>query len=85
MKYTIGIRLTDEEEAMGTDLAQHGVTLPYVPYIYKASLDQLIKDREDTVKEQLRLSQPDIFARDDTEYWMDSFSAADTQVGILIL
>ncbi len=81
MKYTIGIRLTDEQEAMGTDLAQHGVTLPYVPYVYKEHIDELIQDHDVIKKEKRRLLQSeDIFERDDNEFWKDSFSAMDEEL-----
>ena len=79
MKYTIGIRLSDEDEAMGTDLAQHGVQLPYVPYNYAPQIDELIKEHENTKLEKKKLLYSDNYFYDFNEenIWADTFDTME--------
>ena len=79
MKYTIGIRLSDEDEAMGTDLAQHGVQLPYVPYNYAPQIDELIKEHENVKSEKRKLLYPEDYFFDFNEEnnWTDTFATEE--------
>ena len=79
MKYTIGIRLSDEDEAKGTDLAQHGVQLPYVPYMYVPQIDEMIIEHNNVKAQRRKNLNPDnyFFEFSEDDYWKETFPRED--------
>ena len=64
---------------MGTDLAQHGVQLPYVPYTYVPNIDELIREHKNIKSEQRKLLYPGeyVFDFDEENNWTSTFDAEE--------